>query len=243
MGLGDAIMATSQVKALHESNGKPVYVVGRNGAPQWSEIFEHNPRITREPYYSAQVLLNGPGLRPYIASKTRWTWTWQKWDIRPGEIFLTEQEKAFAAPYAGRILIEPHTKVQDGNKAWIAKRWQQVVDTFSHRFVQTGPPGTQWLDGVDYVTTTFRQACAVLAVSKAYVGPEGGTHHAAAALNVPAVVLYSEFIDPSITGYPMHRNLRHANGTCGSRIPCSSCRDSMERITVDEVTRNLGELI
>lgn len=204
------------------------------------EIWHGNPRISLT---GGQTLVNGGGVRPYIKAKTRTNWVWQKWDISPGEIYLSDAEKEFGSRYAGRIVIEPHTKVQNGNKSWRWERWQEVVDRFPHRFIQVGPGYTQCLARVDSVQTTFRQACAILAVSKAYVGPEGAGHHAAAALGVPAVVLYSEFIDPSVTGYDSQRNIRHANGTCGSRVPCSSCRASMDAITVDEVLHNLTEIL
>jgi ADP-heptose:LPS heptosyltransferase len=89
---------------------------------------------------------------------------------------------------------------------------------------------------------TFRLACAVLANCRAFVGTEGGLHHAAAALGIPSVVLFSEFIGPDITGYKTHRNLRHAGPACGSRLPCQGCVDSMNAISVDEVTTNLWEV-
>ena len=122
------------------------------------------------------------------------------------------------------------------------ERTEELVDRGGD-FVQIGPPGTRVLRGVHYVQTpSFRHGAAVLAVSRAFVGTEGGLHHAAAALGVPAVVLFSEFISPDITGYATHRNIRHAGATCGARIPCSSCRASMEAITVDEVEKHLKEI-
>ncbi len=91
--------------------------------------------------------------------------------------------------------------------------------------------------------TTFRQAAAILSVCRAYVGPEGAMHHAAAALNIPSVVLWSEFISPEITGYETQRNIRHANATCGARVPCVGCRLSMELITVEEVLQELEAVL
>jgi len=236
-------MATAQARQLHESNGRPVLIVGRFNRPQWHEVFENNPRIVRMPTSGAQRLANGSGMRPYIVSKTATRWTWKHWDIAPGEIYLTDAEKQFGIAHGGRVLIEPNTKVDGSNKAWIAERWQELVDRGGD-FVQVGPAGTWALRGVEFVETkTFRLACAVLAASRAFVGTEGGLHHAAAALGVPAVVLYSEFISPEITGYAGHRNLRHAGEACGSRVPCAGCRASMEKITVDEVSENLEQIL
>lgn len=245
MGMGDWIMATAQVKQISERNGgRKVCVVGRSGQPQWSEIFENNPRISRTANRYTTRLVNGPGVRPYIAAKTETHWTWKQWAITTGELFLTKAEHAFAAPHRGLIMVEPLTKVADSNKAWIWDRWQELVYRIGvHRFIQAGPSNVRRLDNVMFVETpTFRHACALLSVSKAFVGTEGGLHHAAAALGLPAVVLFSEFISPDITGYASHRNLRHAGPACGSRLPCPSCKASMEAITVDEVQRNLEEI-
>ena len=245
MGAGDWIMATAQARQLHEATGKKVLIVDRRGVPQWHPVFENNPRIVRTlaNRRDARALLNCSGSRPYIAAKGPERWFWKAWKIAPGELYLSQAERDFAAPYAGAVLIEPHTKVQGSNKAWIWDRWQALVDC-GGEFIQVGAAGTQVLRGARFVETqSFRHACAVLAVSRAFVGTEGGLHHAAAALGIPAVVLFSEFISPAITGYASHRNLRHAGEACGSRIPCAGCKASMEAITVDEVRTNLQEII
>lgn len=217
-------------------------VIGRDGRVRGNEVFRNNPRISDD--LGSVRLLNGPGARPYIAGRTPQRWTWQRWDIEPGEIYLSDDEVAFARHFAGMILVEPSTKVVNGNKAWPFERWQKVVDTLSEqRFVQVGPPATRWLSRVERApTNTFREACAVLAASRTFVGCEGGLHHAAAALSVPAVVLWSEFIAPEFTGYESQRNIRHAGESCGSRVPCGGCIESMRRITVEEVVENLREI-
>jgi ADP-heptose:LPS heptosyltransferase len=243
MGVGDWIMATAQAKKLHEANGRPVLVCRPNGVPMWNEVFENNPRIAKAHGRNTQKLINSSGARPYIAGKTTTHWIWKRWDISPGEIYLSAAERTFAEPHGGSILVEPNTKVQDGNKAWPWDRWQALVDRGGN-FVQVGAAGARQLRGVHFVETpTFRLASAVLAASRAFVGSEGGLHHAAAAFGVPAVVLFSEFISPEITGYKTHRNLRHAREACGSRLPCLGCKASMLAITVDEVSTNLGEIL
>ena len=242
MGLGDWIMATGQIRELNRATGRRVFVVGGHGRPVWSEVFDHNPRIARGWSRDCIRLVNGGGVRPYIAKKLPDRWVWKAWQIRPGEIFLTQEEIEFGQRFAGRILIEPNTREAVSNKAWIFDRWQELVDRGGH-FVQVGAPGARRLRGVEFVETpTFRHACAVMAASRAFVGAEGGLHHAAAAFARPAVVLFSEFISPEYTGYSEHRNIRHAGAYCGARLPCEGCRASMEAITVDEVHRNLLEI-
>lgn len=236
MGLGDWIMATSQVREINERTGKRVVVVDRMNRPRWSEAFDNNPRICRNHEDHTERLLNSGGARPYIRAKTNEQWQWRRWDINPGELWLTDEEREFGRPYDGCFIIEPLTKDPNSNKRWVENRWQEVVDRFPNAtFVQMGPDPSRRLHSVTYVRTTVRQAFGLLSAARGFVGTEGALHHAAAALKTPAVVLWSEFISPTFTGYPEQINIRHAQNTCGKRIPCASCRDSMMAITVSEV--------
>ncbi len=245
MGWGDALMATGEAKNAYAKKPLPVFFVGVGNRPQWSDVFEHNPKIIRRREGPHQIVVNGPNARPYIAAKNADRWYWRDYKPTPGEIVLTEDERAFAAPYSGLIMVEPNVKANGHtNKAWAWDRWQSLVDRIGPiNFVQAGPVGTRWLDGVNRAQTeTFRDACAVLARSVAFVATEGGLHHAAAAFNVPAVVLFSEFIAPSSTGYDYQTSIRHAGPACGSRVPCPTCAASMAAISVDEVANAVEAL-
>ncbi|WP_411829488.1 glycosyltransferase family 9 protein [Paraburkholderia aspalathi] len=99
------------------------------------------------------------------------------------------------------------------------------------------------LPGVEFVpTATFRQACALLARARAYLGPEGGLHHACAALRVPAVVIFGGYVSPSVTGYHHHINLFSGSGLgCGRSLACDcSC---MSTITYELVVAALRTLL
>jgi ADP-heptose:LPS heptosyltransferase len=93
------------------------------------------------------------------------------------------------------------------------------------------------LSGVRQVHSRgIRQGLAYLAQARLYIGPEGGLHHAAAALNIPGVVLFGGFIPPQITGYIIHANLTGGDTeACGILGRCLHCKQAMQRITVDEV--------
>lgn len=200
-----------------------------------------------------QTLLNARDARPYIADKlpTRWVWR-DSFRCEPGEIFFSLVEREFAQRVQASfsddqpVLIEPHNKAKPEvvNKAWGWERWQALANLQSVPLVQVGPKNARTLDGVQRIETeTFRDACAVLSVCRGYVGPEGGMHHAAAALGIPAVVLFSGFISPELTGYMEHRNIYHGGAPCGSRLPCTHCRESLDAISVEEVDANLKELL
>jgi hypothetical protein len=248
MGLGDHLLASGRARKLHQETGLPVLIVGRHNTRYWSDLWDGVPYIIRRPAGRRYTtMIDGSGVRAYIAGKSAERWTWRPFVPTPAQIVLTPTELAFAEPYRGMVMVEPNVKaIGHGNKAWLWDRWQRVVATLPEaRFVQCIPSGLQpTLHGVSWVVTpTFRHACAVLSVCKAFVGTEGGLMHAAAAVGTPAVILWSEFISPDITGYTMHRNIRHAGKACGMRTDCPGCRASMEAITVEEVVHNLQEIL
>jgi ADP-heptose:LPS heptosyltransferase len=243
-------MSMGEARALHASNGKPVLIVGPNGRPVEDHgLFAGVPYLLKKPTpLRAYVrMINGPGARPYIAQKTSRQWTWKPYTPKPAEIVFTKHELEFAERYRGRVMIEPQIKaIGHENKAWPARNWTTLVAALREAgipTVQCGPGGTIGIADEFALTPSFRHAAAVLSVAKAFVGTEGGLMHAAAAVNTPAVILWSEFIDPSITGYPTHRNLRMADKTCGMRSPCTGCLRSMQAITPGFVLENLKELL
>jgi ADP-heptose:LPS heptosyltransferase len=246
MGIGDEIMASALAARRYAKHEVPVLICGANRRPRWSPVWENNPKIVRRPGGRFQYLISGPDSRPYVVSKTARTWAWRRWEIAPGEIHFTKAEEDFGLHHGGWIVIEPNIKgTNEGNKGWLWERWQEVADAFPGQVLQMiGAPSMRRLRGVKILhTPTFRHAAAVLAWARVFVGTEGGLHHAAAAVGAPAVVLFSEFISPEITGYPMHRNLYHAGKPCGSRFECAGCRASMEAITVGEVVHHLREIL
>jgi len=252
-----------EARALHKRVSKPVLIVGMDGKPVFSDLFAGLPYITtprpairgmRSPIgfaVSSVRLVNGPGARPYIVGKTLYKWTWKAYKPIPAEIIFTDEEREFAEPYRGMIMLEPHVKnTGHHNKDWGPINWQQL-DSLLHtvrgsaQAVQCGPPGTRWLlHTTGVVTDTFRKACAVLSVCRAFVGAEGGLMHAAAAVGVPAVIVYGGFISPKVTGYPMHRNLFTGTGLgCGVRVDCPHCAAAMARITPKMVLEQLKEIL
>lgn len=245
MGSGDWLMATGQVKRMYAENQTPVVIVDRLNRPQWNDIFIGNKKILKFARPGTQRLLNASGQRPYIAEKTNKRWKWRPYGPEPGEIFFTPAEMAFAEPFRGKVMIEPNGKnIGHNNKRWEWRRWQQLVERGIAPMVQCAPMGVGFLTGVKNVSTSsFRQAAAVLSVCRAFVGTEGGLMHAAAAVGVPSVILWSEFIEPSVTGYESHRNIRHAGPACGMRIECHTCRASMEAISVSEVAEALTDVL
>lgn len=246
MGWGDHLMAAGEARKLHEALGRDIVIVDRHNAPTWSELWEGIPYILRERRQNVVAIRNSSGCRPYIALKTPQRWRWRKFQPTPAEYHLRPEELALVKRGADMVMVEPNTKaIGHTNKAWIWSRWQELIDALPGvDFVQCLAPDSRPLDGVTHVrTNSFREAMAVLSGCRSIVTTEGGLMHGAAALGVPGVILWSEFISPEITGYKMHRNLRHAGEPCGNRIDCKGCRESMHAITVREVVEALKETL
>ncbi|SVD96701.1 uncharacterized protein METZ01_LOCUS449555, partial [marine metagenome] len=47
MGVGDALMATGEVRELRKKNPKLKFIIGDGKRDYWSEVFDYNPYIIR----------------------------------------------------------------------------------------------------------------------------------------------------------------------------------------------------
>lgn len=256
MGWGDELMAAGQARRAQEADPRRrrVQILDQYGRARTNPIWDGNPRIApaRVPGEARGDYLrvrNGPNCRPYHLEKRPDRWIFNP-GFRPdaGEIYFSDEERAFASSVSPQIVIEPTLKDRAPvNKQWPAAYWTRFValaGVEGLELVQLGPAGTRPLPGVSWILTPdFRRACAVLARARAYVGHEGGLHHAAAALGVRGVVIFGGFIPVEVTGYPIHRNLGVSFAdACGTRVArCAHCEREMARITPEEVLAALLE--
>lgn len=250
MGWGDEIIATGQARLMQENLPHKVVIYDRNGQIREHEIWRNNPRIaTRsERLPKTQTLKNCPGFRPYIAEKYPDRWVWKEFECPVGEIYFSPDEVEFAAKHKDGIIIEPNNKAKASpNKDWGVARWVELVALMKAEGLpawQIGGPGTRVINGAHFIETpTFRHGCAVLANARAAVLPEGGLHHAAAAVGVRAVVIYGGFISPKQTGYDLHVNLFTGGEPCGMRAPCAHCQQAMGAVTPAQVLQELKGLL
>jgi hypothetical protein len=248
MGLGDNLMATGLARGAKARSKKIAFGDGRRII--WDKhsalVFRDNPNIARPAERRASDLEWVPfyvGHRLYNKfSGDRWIWNY---DFRPmpGEMFFSPDEIAFAGKLPKSfILIEPNVprhKSVAANKTWPLRRYQDVANRLGAkglRVKQFHYPEGERLVGVEGISApTFRHALAALARARLYIGPEGGLHHAAAAVGIPGVVLFGGFIPPQVTGYETHINLTGGAEACGSFNPCEHCQRAMRAISVDEV--------
>lgn len=250
MGYGDQLMGSGLARGARARGKRVALGDGRRilWEPSSFEIFRGNPNLAApgserdadiewEPFYKGHRQYN-----KRIAGRWKWNLAFH---AVPGELFFDAAETAAGKRYGdGFIVVEPQSaqwKPVAANKDWGVSRYQAVADRLradGHRVVQfRGVKSAEHrLTGVEQLgTSSFRDALSVLANAKLYIGGEGGLHHGAAAVGIPAVVLFGGFIPPSVTGYASHINLTGGAQACGSLQPCPHCRRAMLAISVDDV--------
>lgn len=251
MGYGDQLMATGLARGALKRGRKIAFGDGRKilWDKHSEEMFRGNLNIARPgaerdenvdwiPYYKGHRIYNRQD-----AAGQRWIWNLEFRPV-PGEVIFDRNEQRNSMRYGkGFVLIEPSVeawKSVAANKDWGASNYQAVADALKAegwRVVQFGyDKSAVRLAGVDRLRTlSFRDALAILQRAALYIGPEGGLHHGAAAVGVPAVVIFGGFIPPSVTGYPDHANLTGGAEACGAYTPCAHCAAALAAISVDDV--------
>jgi ADP-heptose:LPS heptosyltransferase len=235
MGLGDWIMATADAKKVNEAYGVRVqFGDGRNA--YWNEVFERNPRIAKElePNERFAWLANYPRNRPYInvITKDRLIFN-PDFKASPGELFPSNPRAK-----GDYILIEPNVKRKfklGENKDWGFGNWQKLVKQLDAEWYQMGE-GDKLDKSKHILTKSIDEAFNVLAGAKLLVTTDGALHHAAAAMGIPAIVLWGGLASPENLGYESHINLWHGDEPCGTHSKtCKHCKQAMAKISIDEV--------
>ena len=237
MGLGDWLMASGDAKEANERTGKKVKL--GNGVTMFldGQVFANNPRMASSSDTDVVWVKNYQGSRPYLKGTNNGHMLFND-DYKPrvGEIYFSHEEQKVIDKIQGDyIIVEPNVKrvyAHTVNKAWHG--WEQL---FKHNlpWLQLGDVSvnryTNWKE-----TATFRDALQVLSKAKLFVGTDGGLHHAAAALGIPSVVIWTGFTSPRHLGYDTHRNIHDGSEPCGTYDSvCQHCLLKSKAITVEQV--------
>jgi hypothetical protein len=180
---------------------------------------------------------NYQGHRPYLKGTKNGRLLFND-DYKPrvGEIYFNQEEKKNIAKIdKDYIVVEPNVKrvyAHTVNKAW--DKWEEL---FKHDlpWLQLGDVTvkryTKWKE-----TNTFREALQILSKAKLFVGTDGGLHHAAAALGIPSIVIWTGFTSPRHLGYDTHTNIHDGSEPCGTYDGvCQHCLLKSKAITVEQV--------
>lgn len=244
MGYGDEIMALGRAELVYSILGKPVAICGVSKNPRKHPIWKNHPAVDSN---SPLHIIDGSSARPYIL---RWerisglTTIWNtKYRARAGHIRLTAQEQADAlclTPSMPFAIVEPIVRRGSSkNKDWGFERWEEVVKDFPIPVYQFDPDGkSKILPGVNAIDSpSFRVAAGVVKHASLVMTVDGGTHHMAASMNTPAVVIFGGFADPKITGYAYQKNfyVDLPESPCGRYYPCEHCKKAMSMISPEQV--------
>jgi hypothetical protein len=273
MGYGDEIMLTGRAaKMRHEdqTRSRKIVVIDAKGLVRQHEVFGWCDAIATLPrdatdWSPYQVLLDGPGYRPYVDREAMIA-NWQK--LYPGKPFQTKKIRDPRLPWVysktfrpipgvldkvtsaciqfhGSVVLQPYLKPNTSpNKQWPLARWQQVADALrdDYDLVMIGPRDQQpQLDGVrHHITQTFWEGLIYLAGCRTAVLPDGGMQHGMAALGIPATVIYGGFTSALSLGYDLHSNLQPdmLATPCGQWVTCAHCKGAMRQITVPDVVES-----
>ena len=268
MGVGDALMASGEVKELRKKNPDAKFIIGDGKRSYWNEVFDHNPHIIRgseiNNYTQIIWINNYEGNRPYRNYGDEFpkdNYNWKK-TFRPkkGEIFFNNDEKKLSEKVISSIkkkignkkiiYIEPHVKKRLGyeNRDWGINKWQDVVlklkDQFE--FIQITYGENIPLKGcINIHGLNFRNSVAVLSKCDLFIGTEGGMHHAAAATSRKSIVIFGGHISPEITGYNDQINLytNSEKSPCGVKTVCKHCKESMGKISTEMVVNQIKKIL
>lgn len=266
MGLGDEIMATADAKRLKGKFPDYQIVIGDRRPFLWTEdqkiIFRNNPNITppNKIDYNQKILYlqNYAGNRPYIDKIKTTNFSdkifFSKYKVEKGDIFFSDAEIIYLdflkSKYSDCILLNPDIKgtFSGDNKDWGINNWKSLSERLAERglkCVQSNFNKNNILNSCDVVDiNSFREMCLLISACKLTVTTEGGVHHAAAALDKKAVVVFGGRTNPNQFGYNFHINfyVEHPLSPCGKNSKCSHCRDSMDNIKVERVEEEIYNL-
>jgi ADP-heptose:LPS heptosyltransferase len=144
-------------------------------------------------------------------------------ELKP-HVELTEEERTEGRRFDRQVVVQSSAAgalIPVSLKTWPQDRWAQVVAALAgdgYQVIQLGSTREPALAGAHDLRgrTTVREAAAVLAHSKLFVGLVGGLMHLARAVDCPAVIVYGGREDPVLAGYAANTNLVN-------RPPCSPC--------------------
>jgi len=92
----------------------------------------------------------------------------------------------------------------------------------------------------------FRVAAGVVKHASLVLTIDGGTHHMAASMGTPAVVIFGGFANPKITGYTYQKNFYIAElpeSPCGRYDKCEHCKLAMSMIIPKDVRKAAEEIL
>jgi ADP-heptose:LPS heptosyltransferase len=253
MGFGDAIMASALVRGFHARGKLAAFFSpdGNHRTIKWTgvceDILKHNPNVARPGQENEKNLVWMAHYKKvfvyarYDGHQRRWLWD-RKFRPSPGEFFFGPEDRIPDEVEKPFVFIEPNVAWQRAaniNKDWGDGKYEELAKALidrGHMVVQCIHGNSRRrLPGARCIPTPlFRQAARIMSQARLIIAPEGGNHHAAAALGVPAIILWGDW-SPHSMGYDDQIKFGPGTEACGIVDKCQHCRATFDRITVEEV--------
>jgi ADP-heptose:LPS heptosyltransferase len=248
VGYGDAIMATARVRGFHTMGRLAAFGDGKT--IRWTgyceDIFKNNPNIARPGAEGQKNLVWFPHYKKNLeyckfdGHKYVWNYAFK---ARPGEIFFDPLERMLP-PTDRFIVIEPNVawqRMSTCNKDWGEGKYERLAKILmkaGYSVVQLIHGNSRRkINGAYHMrTSTFHQAIGIMSQASLIIAPEGGNHHAAAAVNVPAIILWGGWSPTQTMGYEGQIMLTGGSTkACGNTFACPHCQRAFDNISVEEV--------
>jgi ADP-heptose:LPS heptosyltransferase len=271
MGWGDDLMWLGEASKVREKEPDAVIHDGREYSPIWKNIpwVVHPDAVTDKRKILVPRKPNGN--RWYIGGWLLGRIIYKKYQPIPapyafGKEELEEAKKILKINNVPDkfVIINPDTKntTLAKNKDWGIKKWVALADKLSKHItiVRLKPAGpTEDISGfvefnkpdipncINITVGDIRTAFAIMNYSTGIIISEGGVHHFAAAINKPAFVIYGGAITPNNTGYRDRNQINyvydHPLTPCGSQVDCSHCRDGLDRISPEQIYKDVIQFL
>lgn len=216
---------------------------GKRVGYRWNAFQPHygrlNPCTMYEPLHSTRLMAGMMGVS--VAES----------EVKP-ELFLTTREKAWAARRL-RDLPKPsiavHAVSSKAIKDWPIRRWEEFIASLDRgSVIQVGSRQEPKLAGAaDFRGLSIRQSFSILSQADAVVAIDSSIAHAAAAVDVPSVVIFGPST-PQIWGYRSNENV-YLNYGCSPCVdllrhdPCPFGNGCIGGITVEMVREALANVL
>ena len=197
---------------------------------------------------------NFPGHRPYIKKANANHLQFKSSDFRNANVLFKQALVETFAPIHEKsyILIAPEIKgtVSGTNKQWPLEYYDELALRLKHdncTVIEVNSSGKPLLKNTKFIPTeNLSKLLNLIKNASLVVSNEGGVHHMAGVLGVPAIVIFGSYISPTITGYDSHINIffphdNKING-CGSLKKCIGCEETMKDISPNFIYRKVKAL-
>lgn len=251
-GIGDDLLCTCVFRELKKRGEQNI--VFRTMYPS---LFQGNPdvdiSIRKKVPIIAGIMIYGlnffqltyfvPLKEHFLASMCRMAGVTGEVALRP-YLFLRPNELAAGRLFERQIVIQSAgigTTTPMKNKEWFPERFQAVASRLQSKadLIQLGTPLDPPLKGALDIRgkTSLREAAAILANSRAFVGQVGFLMHLARAVECRSVIVYGGRETPDKTGYIANRNLVGVTpcSPCWEENKCDFDRECMKLISVENV--------